>query len=61
MRAVGFTEFGGPSVLHVIRHNLAERQLFVDILFEFEGALAFEDGEMGLLDESVEPPGGHVA
>ena len=33
-----------------------ERQLFVNILFEFEGALAFEDGEMRLLDESIEPP-----
>ena len=32
-----------------------ERHLFVDILFDFEGALAFEDGEMGLLDKSIEP------
>jgi RNase H-like domain found in reverse transcriptase len=33
-----------------------ERQLFVDILFEFEGAIAFEDSEMGMLREEVEPP-----
>ena len=34
----------------------AERQLFVDILYEFDGALAFDDSEMGLLDERIEPP-----
>lgn len=34
----------------------AEKQLFTDILFEFEGALAFDDSEMGLLDASIEPP-----
>ena len=34
----------------------AERQLFVDILFEYEGAVAFEDSEMGLLHDDVEPP-----
>jgi RNase H-like domain found in reverse transcriptase/Integrase zinc binding domain/Reverse transcriptase (RNA-dependent DNA polymerase) len=34
----------------------AERQLFVDILFEFEGAIAFEDSEMGLLNPAIEPP-----
>ena len=33
-----------------------ERQLFLDLLFEFEGAIAFEDSEMGLLDERIEPP-----
>ena len=33
-----------------------ERQIFVDVLFEFEGALAFTDSEMGLLHESIEPP-----
>jgi hypothetical protein len=33
-----------------------ERQLFVDILFEFEAAVAFEDSEMGLLDPSIDPP-----
>jgi hypothetical protein len=33
-----------------------EKQLFVDILFEYEGAIAFEDSEMGLLKDSVEPP-----
>lgn len=30
--------------------------MFVDILFEFEGAVAFEDSEMGMLREEVEPP-----
>ena len=34
----------------------AEKQLFIDILFEFEGAIAFTDSEMGLLDPSIEPP-----
>jgi len=34
----------------------AERQLFVDILFEYEGAIAFEDSEMGLVHDDVEPP-----
>jgi len=33
-----------------------ERQLFVDILFEFEGAVAFEDSEIGLLSAAIEPP-----
>ena len=33
-----------------------ERQLFVDILFEFEGAIAFENSEMGLLNPEMEPP-----
>ena len=33
-----------------------EKQLFIDILFEFEGAIAFDDSEMGLLDSSIEPP-----
>jgi hypothetical protein len=33
-----------------------ERQLFVDILFEFEGAIAFDDSEMGLLNPEIEPP-----
>ena len=33
-----------------------ERMLFVDILYEFEGVLAFEDSEMGCLHESIEPP-----
>jgi len=32
------------------------RQLFIDVVFEFEGALAFTDSEMGLLHESIEPP-----
>ena len=34
----------------------AEKQLFIAILFEYEGAIAFEDSEMGLLDPSIEPP-----
>jgi len=34
----------------------AEKQLFIDILFEFEGAIAFTDSEMGLLDPSIELP-----
>jgi RNase H-like domain found in reverse transcriptase/Integrase zinc binding domain len=33
-----------------------EKQLFIDILFEFEGAIAFEDSEMGLLNPAIEPP-----
>ena len=34
----------------------AERQLFMDILFEYEGAIAFEDSEMDLVHDDVEPP-----
>ena len=30
-----------------------EKQLFIDILFEFEGAIAFDESEMGLLHESM--------
>ena len=33
-----------------------ERQLFVDILFEYEGAIAFDDTEMGRLKPEIEPP-----
>ena len=33
-----------------------ERQTFVDILYEFEGAVAFDDSEMGCLSEHIEPP-----
>jgi len=33
-----------------------ERQLFVDILFEYEGAIAFVDSEMGLVSPAIEPP-----
>src|SRR5437762_9350173 len=33
-----------------------EKQLFIDILFEFEGAIAFEDSEIGLLNPAIEPP-----
>ena len=34
----------------------AEKQLFIDILFEHEGAIAFDDPEMGLLHSEIEPP-----
>ena len=33
-----------------------EKQLFIDILYEYEGAVAFDDSEMGLLDPAIEPP-----
>ena len=33
-----------------------ERNLFVDVLFEFEVAIAFEDAEMGCLGAHIEPP-----
>jgi RNase H-like domain found in reverse transcriptase/Integrase zinc binding domain/Reverse transcriptase (RNA-dependent DNA polymerase) len=33
-----------------------ERKLFIDILYEFEGAVAFEDSEMGLVKPEIEPP-----
>ena len=32
----------------------AERQLFIDILFDYERAIAFDESEMGLLDPSIE-------
>jgi hypothetical protein len=32
-----------------------EKQLFVDILFDYEGAIAFDKSEMGLLHPSIEP------
>jgi len=32
-----------------------ERQLFIDILFEYEGAIAFDDSEMGILKPEIEP------
>jgi len=34
----------------------AEKQLFINILFEYEGAIAFDDSEMGLLNPEIEPP-----
>lgn len=34
----------------------AEKQIFIDILFQFEGAIAFDDSEMGLLNPEIEPP-----
>jgi hypothetical protein len=34
----------------------AEEQLFVDILYEYEGAVAFDDSEIGLLNPEIEPP-----
>jgi hypothetical protein len=33
-----------------------EKQIFIDILFEHEGAIAFDDSEMGLLDPRIELP-----
>jgi len=33
-----------------------EKQLFTDILFEYEAAIAFDESEMGLLNPSIEPP-----
>ena len=37
--------------------SVAERQVFVDILlFEYEGAIAFNDSEMGLLNSDIKPP-----
>ena len=32
-----------------------EKQIFVDILFMFEGAIAFDDSEIGLLNLAIEP------
>jgi len=34
----------------------AEKQLFIDILFKYESAIAFDDSEMGLLRPEIEPP-----
>jgi hypothetical protein len=34
----------------------SEREWFVNLLYEFEGVLAFEDAHMGLLDPAIEPP-----
>ncbi len=33
-----------------------EKQLFIDILFEYKAAIAFDESEMRLLDPSIEPP-----
>jgi hypothetical protein len=33
----------------------SEKQMFINILFEYEGAIAFTDDEMGLLGPSIEP------
>ena len=33
----------------------SEKQLFIDILLEFEGAIAFDDSEIGLLNPAIEP------
>ena len=33
-----------------------EKQIFINILYEYEGAIAFDDSEMGLLDSAIEPP-----
>jgi hypothetical protein len=34
----------------------AEKALFIDILFKYEGAIAFDESEMGLLNPEIEPP-----
>ena len=34
----------------------AKKQLFIDILFKYEGAIAFDDSEMGLLQPEIKPP-----
>src|SRR5579859_382356 len=36
-----------------------EKALFVEILYDYEGAIAFDDSEMGVLNPEIEPPGGH--
>ena len=33
-----------------------EKAAFINILFEFEGAIAFDDSEMGCLGKHIEPP-----
>jgi len=33
-----------------------EKQLFIDILFKYEGAIAFDDSEIGLLRPEIAPP-----
>jgi len=34
----------------------AEKQLFIDILYDYEGAIAFDETEIGLLNSMIEPP-----
>jgi hypothetical protein len=34
----------------------SEKKLFIDILFKYEGAIAFDDSEMGFLNPEIEPP-----
>src|ERR1700686_5322265 len=34
--------------------TLEEKEMFVNILFEYEGVFSFEDDEMGCLDERIE-------
>ena len=36
--------------------SAAERQLFIGTLFEYEGTIASENSEMGLLNPDIEPP-----
>ena len=33
-----------------------EKQIFIDILFDYEDAIAFDNSEMGLLHPEIEPP-----
>ena len=44
-----------PERLAEMKIGDEERQLFLNVLFEFEGALAFSDSETRLLHESIEP------
>jgi hypothetical protein len=56
-----YPEVLAPERLAAMRigHNFlspAEKQLFVGILFDYEGAVALDESEMGLLHHSIEPP-----
>ena len=46
----------GTAITKTIRMSETERQLFLDILFEWEGAVAFDDSDVGLLNPAIEPP-----
>ena len=34
----------------------AEKQIFIDILYQYEGVIAFDDSEKRLLKPAIEPP-----
>ena len=36
--------------------SVAEKELFVGVLFDYEGAIAFDNSEMGKLKPEIEPP-----